>query len=736
MTGLPTRDQTPQIAGEPGARRGPGRAASSARGGVSGHDVIRILRRRKWLLGLSIVIGGAIAFVSTLLWSRYAPIYTASAIIGVNPPSTSPLTGTEQLYGAADMERIKNSHVQLVKRLSVLQRAAETEKLRNTAWFRQDPPNVVSRLMKKIDVRSVRQTSHIRISMTGAASRPRDRTDLAEIATAVAEAFVTEARQAATQDRFETIQGLDDERKGLARKLEAARAEMETIRKTSVDVLDMQEQQGTLNATLTALNRQRTELELTRDQAQSDLAIIRELGDAERACLAPVVAALQQDPHLPVLRSTEVSYANELDSASRKFGQRHRTVREYTARLANLRATIAQKEKEVIDGTVGRMIERYKNQKRAAEARLVEVGERIKETKRQIRAVQAELARLAQLSARETGLVQNITRIENRLLELRLQRRREQPVYLAGAAEIPDEPSMPKWSIMMPLGVLLGLSLGMGLTFLLEFMDTSIQTPSDITRRVDLPLLGMVPHTADVEDEAEDLRAAFRGPPGSLISESFRQIRTSLLFSGPIERRRSVLVTSALPRDGRTAVTVNLAAAMARGGRKVLVVDANFRQPAMRGLFAPDQDGGLSNALTGQAHWRDLVREVEPGLSVLPAGPLPPNPAELLGSRQMRDLIRQMLEPYDQVLFDGAPCLVVTDACILATQVDSVILVARAGVNTYGIVQRARDLLSRVGAHFLGAVLNGVRVTAGGYLRKNYETFYQYGGQPPTPAGS
>jgi len=234
----------------------------------------------------------------------------------------------------------------------------------------------------------------------------------------------------------------------------------------------------------------------------------------------------------------------------------------------------------------------------------------------------------------------------------------------------------------------------------------------------------------------EDLCTAFRGPPGSLIGESFRQIRTCLLFSGPAEQRRSILVTSALPKDGRTAVSVNLAAAMAHGGKNVLVVDANFHQPALRRLFAPDQDSGLSNALTGQADWRGLVREVEPNLSILPAGPLPPNPAELLGSPQMRAFIDQTLQSYDQVVFDGAPCLVVSDPCVLSTQVNSVILVARAGVNTYGIVQRTRDLLQRVGARILGAVLNGVRVTAGGYLRKNYETFYQYSERPQRPNAS
>ena len=142
----------------------------------------------------------------------------------------------------------------------------------------------------------------------------------------------------------------------------------------------------------------------------------------------------------------------------------------------------------------------------------------------------------------------------------------------------------------------------------------------------------------------------------------------------------------------------------------------------------------MSNALVGQAHWSELVTEIDHNLYVMSTGQMPPNPAELLGSDQMRQIIAEMVNQYEQVIFDGAPCLVVTDAPILSTIVDSVLLVVRAGANTHGVVQRVRDMLRRVGAHVLGVVLNGVRVTAGGYLRKNYDTFYAYHEQAKLPA--
>ncbi len=197
------------------------------------------------------------------------------------------------------------------------------------------------------------------------------------------------------------------------------------------------------------------------------------------------------------------------------------------------------------------------------------------------------------------------------------------------------------------------------------------------------------------------------------------------------------MITSPSPGDGRTAVTLNLAASIAQGGRKVLVVDANFRQPSLSNLFPQAPTGGLSSALVGQGRWEDNVHQVDGNLSVMAAGPLPPNPAELLGSEQMRTIIGEMSAKYDQVIFDAAPALVVTDPSVLASQVDGVIIVVRAGTSTHGILQRTRDIFLHVGAHVVGAVLNCVRTTAGGYLKKNYNTFYEYRSQQlPAHAGA
>jgi len=302
----------------------------------------------------------------------------------------------------------------------------------------------------------------------------------------------------------------------------------------------------------------------------------------------------------------------------------------------------------------------------------------------------------------------------------------EPPLEISNRATEPRSPTFPSYKIFIPLGIFIGLVVGLGLAFLLEFMDSSITAPSDISRRIDLPLLGMIPHIDDVEEEIGDLRKAFLTHPDTIICEAFRQIRTALMFRGHAEPRRSILIASAMPEDGRTTVALNLACHIASSGSKVLVVDANFRQPAIRSLFPECPLGGLSNVLLGEESWKECIHSITPQLYVMPSGPVPMHPAELLGSGKMRGLLEELYEEFDHIVIDSAPCLVISDTVVLSTLVDGVVLVVLAGENTHGIVQRTRDMLSRLGVHIYGAILNGVRVTAGGYLRKNYETFYEY----------
>ncbi len=291
----------------------------------------------------------------------------------------------------------------------------------------------------------------------------------------------------------------------------------------------------------------------------------------------------------------------------------------------------------------------------------------------------------------------------------------------------PLERSRPKWKVTLPAGFVLGLLLSAGVAMLLEFMNTTVRTPQDVARHAAMPVLGMVPLLDDEEVRIDNVEQVTRLAPRSMIAECFRRTRTNLLFSCPPDRQRTVLITSAQPEEGKTAVAVNLAVASAQSGRKVLLVDCNFRRPCLHQTFPQLGKSGLSNLLIGQCELKDLVTNTDiPTLDVMAAGPTPPNPAELLGSTYFKAFLSEAAAIYDQVLLDGPPGLLVSDALIAATAVDGVIVVTRGGSTSRGALRRLRDTLDRVGAHVLGAVLNAAEVQAGGYFKEMYRTYYDY----------
>jgi capsular exopolysaccharide synthesis family protein len=196
--------------------------------------------------------------------------------------------------------------------------------------------------------------------------------------------------------------------------------------------------------------------------------------------------------------------------------------------------------------------------------------------------------------------------------------------------------------------------------------------------------------------------------PRSPVSEAYRTLRTNLEFFSLDEPIRTLVVTSPEPEEGKSTVLANLAVTLAQGGKRVILVDCDLRRPTQHTLFGLDNTTGLMTMMLDEAAQSDPPLHETPvdGLQVLPAGPLPPNPAELLGSRRMKETMTTLLEQADMLLFDAPPVLAVTDALVLAVQTDGVLLVVKAGSTRREHVQRAKERLERVNSRIVGAVLN------------------------------
>ena len=316
-------------------------------------------------------------------------------------------------------------------------------------------------------------------------------------------------------------------------------------------------------------------------------------------------------------------------------------------------------------------------------------------------------------------------------------------VRLADEALVPSIPIRPDKPVDIAVGLLVGLILGVTLAFTRESLDRTIKTAEDIEREITVPTLAVIPlgttsrgrygryFPRDAKRAAGngDLALAVLNAPGSEMAESFRVLRTSILLSSAPQPPQVLLITSAHPSEGKTFASVNLALALAQRGSRVLLVDSDLRKPnVLKVLGLSDGEGpGLSSFLTG-GHDIDQALQAYtavPNLWLLPPGPIPPNPAELLSSPAMEKLVGDLRQRFEHIVFDSPPLLLVTDGILLSTLTDGVVLVVESGSTSRGALNRVRRILDRAGANTLGAVLNKLANRVDGYYSSRYG-YYNY----------
>ena len=304
-------------------------------------------------------------------------------------------------------------------------------------------------------------------------------------------------------------------------------------------------------------------------------------------------------------------------------------------------------------------------------------------------------------------------------------------------ARVPTAPSEPNIPRNLAFALALGLTTGIGLAFLLEGIDNTVRTPEQAQAISALPSLGMIPlgskngtestrKKLSVTSSKEAVELVTQSRPQSQMAESYRALRTSLLLTSLGAPPKVILVTSALPQEGKTTTSINCAIVLAQKGTRVLLIDADLRRPVIHKTLGIGPRIGLSNVLTGSTTLSQAVVRsgVLPTLFVLPAGTPPPNPAELLASSNMKDVLDELSEQYDHIVVDTPPTLSVTDAVVMSTRADAVVLVIRSGQTTKQALRRARDILMQVNARVCGVLLNAVDLTS-----PDYYYYYEYQGK-------
>ena len=311
-------------------------------------------------------------------------------------------------------------------------------------------------------------------------------------------------------------------------------------------------------------------------------------------------------------------------------------------------------------------------------------------------------------------------------------------IQIIDQAELPTSPYKPDKKRNLLLAAVVGLFLGVGLVFFFEYLDNTVKTPEDVEQLIRLPSFGMVPEISSErrrrleQGNSCPVELITYGHPKSMLSEAYRSIRTSILLSFSEKPPKKIAITSPNPEEGKTTTVINTAIALSQTGAQVLIIDTDLRKPRIHKVFnhkaLNHENGlGLSHFLSGHGDLDSIVKISEvPNLFYIPAGPIPPNPSELLGSNLFKKMVESLEARFDHILFDSPPVLGFADSIVLSNSVDGVILTVLGGKTPRETLRRAKEVLRQVNIKILGVVINRVDIRRSdyGYYYYRYHSYY------------
>jgi len=720
----------------PGLPRAGGPDAGADSAGITAKDVWRIVKQRKVLIIVMWSVFYLLVLVTTFLVYRFAPAYKNEAYVRLIPPMGEQWGSLQEAilpkdYIAHRLATEANGILNPATLLDVLAQP-EIKATEFDRWYGDDFDKCLYDFERMLSVAPMRDTFLISVAI---AVRKKEEAKL--IVNTVVQRYVLRSKSSIGSENTRRLESLKTTKAEVKESLDDTRERIHELRSRR-DMPAIESEREVMTDTAAVLNNTLAELHAREADIQAQLATIRGMDPRNLPLSAEMRVIIESDPILRFYRqqveAMDIQIQVELKNG---MGPEHRQMK----RLVDMRNGYFQMEvmrrEELTDDLRARQVESLGQELARIRNMLATVYDQLTEKQNTQRDLDRVITEFNNLTTDEERLSEELKEVGLALLQaqntasIQEKEGRLEPIM---AQRDPYLPSRPNFILYLGGGFVLSLLAAVGLAFLREITDQAVRTPIDVARFGRLSVLGCVPMLDDEEADIDEIELATRSAPHSLVAEAFRQIRAHLTFSGPLESQKVLLITSPRPEDGKTATAVNLGVTFAQGNQRVLIIDCNFRRPCIRQAFQGTHPEGLSNALVGQATLEQAVSKTDlPNLDVMTSGPMPPNPAELLGSPAMRELLQTAGKSYDRVLLDGPPCLLISDSLILATLVDATVLVARAATTSKGALRRAREQFQRINARVIGAILNGVQTRAGGYFRQQYREFYDYTNEEIVP---
>ena len=679
-------------------------------------EIWAVSRKRKWVILSCLGFTLALA-VAYCIWAPRR--YEATVRVVVNPDSGNPLgldTGGA-MNPFLDPALMQETQVHIMQSDTVAWDVISKLRLDKAKEFasRKHPEQAASPdnigpdrrfelldlFHRRLNVASVPKTALVELRF-----RSRDPRLAAQIVNAIADAYLERNFRAHYDANMQVSEWLTKQLDDLKKKVTTSEQEVADFQKKN-GIIGSDETHNIVLSQLDEMDKQ-----LAGAQAER---IVREA--RYRQALsddAEVIAEIAPSANLQLLQSQQADLKNQYALLSTTYGKSYPRVEQVHAQLSQVEASL---QKEMV------------NTRRGLQAEYEAASEGEKLASGEVETIKQEAYKLN--DAGVEFMILNREATASRDLYEDLMKKLNEAGIIAGLkstnvnvvdpAELPVIPAEPLVGLTLLIASMLGSTGGVGLAFLLETLDGTVSSPEQAELLSGMPMLSVVPHislhgrngTRPLEpSELNKPLALVR--PQSMFSESFRALRTTLLLSAPGHAPKVVVITSSIPSEGKTTTAINLAVVLAQSQRRVLLVDADMRSGNMIQRLGIVKSEGLSRCLAGAVEFADAVTSIPdlPTLHFLPAGQRPPCPAELLDSDQMRALVRRWRSEYDHVVIDTPPVLGLTDAVILASMADAVLLVVRCSKTARQTLCRARDLLTRINPHTVGIIVNDLKLNS------------------------
>ncbi len=729
-------------------------------------EYFRVLIKRKWtVIGCLVTIFGLVAIASF----KMTPIYEAVGRIAINKPDSNLVNFKDSQNGGGDYSDPTDMDTEvtiLQSDLLALQviKALNLDKLPEYGGKPSTGP-VDNLAPDPLQADSARTSGLLGGFKGGLRVALKPNTRIVEIRYVstnpqLAAAIVNKLAETYTEQNFKTkFESTMQASDWLSKQLVDLQMKVETSQEKLVrfqkehEILGADEKQNIITEKLGELNKELTAAEAVRMEKESLYRLVQS-GDPD--VVASTAGALETGgaggtgglaPLIASLRAKEADTRIQVAELSTQFGPSYPKVAQLNNQLKEIDTQIQLELKKVADRVRGQFL--------AAQQQEIMLREEFEKQKQE--------ANKLNESAIEYQLLKRDVDVNRQLYEGLLEKLKEagvtaglksnniRVVDVARTPTYPTEPNIPR---NLAFALVLGLTSGIGLAFLLENMDNTVRTTEQAQVISGLPALGMIPMGSKngidstgkklltLSSSREAVELVTQARPQSQMAESYRALRTSLLLSNLGTPPKIIMITSARPQEGKTTTSINTAIVLAQKGVRVLLIDADLRRPSVHKTLGMGPRSGLSNVLTGSITLEHAITRspILSNLFVLPAGTPPPNPAELLASSNMRDLLADLREHYDHIVIDTPPTLSVTDAVVLSQRVDAIILVIRSSKTTKQALRRSRDILMQVNARITGVLLNAVDLTSPDYYYyyeyqgKYHDSYYREDGDPEEAA--